>query len=107
MKWGGGREAAAALGATGFAELPTVFLHHDRQNHAERQGLLAVWAAGAVEADLFASHTPCVACLMSLAQTRARAPALRLSVGFQRWESREQPVGPGFHPPSPNSSELA
>ena len=101
-------------GRPGFASnqkhLPTdevpllsIFVEHDRGNHAERWALLSVIADLLAEGlqpcdfhlvqgtvQLYAVHTPCISCLAAFCQFQSAFPQVSLEVAFKDWfASRE------------------
>ena len=80
--------------------LSSVFVEHDRSNHAERWALFSVIADLLAEGlqprdfcsvrgtvQLYAVHTPCISCLAAFCQFQSAFPRVSLKVGFKDWRT--------------------
>eukprot|EP00397_Hematodinium_sp_SG-2012_P004778 GEMP01004792.1.p1 GENE.GEMP01004792.1~~GEMP01004792.1.p1 ORF type:complete len:730 (+),score=214.49 GEMP01004792.1:142-2331(+) len=64
--------------------LPSVYVHHDRSLHAERQALLWLLRRGAADevVELYVTHRPCVSCMSAMVAYGNVAGEGRLKVAF-------------------------
>lgn len=114
MTWDGGKQVRTvyerAVGhndATQNIWILPVFVDHDRSAHAERQAMLVfledapidektegVKATG-VEGQLriYASHTPCISCLSSMAQFTRCFEGAGMKVTFDTWRETRRWIG--------------
>eukprot|EP00397_Hematodinium_sp_SG-2012_P017604 GEMP01018010.1.p1 GENE.GEMP01018010.1~~GEMP01018010.1.p1 ORF type:complete len:635 (+),score=133.95 GEMP01018010.1:206-2110(+) len=60
--------------------LPSVYVHHDRSAHAERQALLRIAHQHECTVELYVTHRPCVSCLTAM--VAFRSPTRKLKIVF-------------------------